>query len=81
MRCMSSVVAYTLRDVVVRLHRRARVGRGPRALDLPGRSRRIRVEPVRTPDPLPERAPARDPAPEPPPEPAPAREPTVPAGA
>jgi hypothetical protein len=59
---------------------RGRLSRGPRALDLPGPSRRIRVEPIRLPEPA--RRPAEDP-PRPPkqppriPEPGkPEREPT-----
>ncbi len=49
---------------------------GPSALDLPGPSRRIRVDPIRIPKPSREPAPAK-PAPAPPPEPseAPARDP------
>ena len=50
---------------------------GPTALDLPGPSRRIRIEPLRLPGPAPEPqrdepAPAQEPAPEPAREPVPA---------
>lgn len=71
---------YVAAVLSVRRDDRCRAPGGVWALDLPGPSRRIRVEPIRIPDPIPVGEPESEPAREAPAGPAPKREPATPSG-